>query len=166
MTSRVQLALNATDLEAATRRYSEMFGVEPAKTRPGYVNFAIDDPPLKLVLFENPGASAPLNHLGVEDKVWVGVTRRCRFEGMVSSTPSWPTTTHRELGLRGGMMRADDAVVVEHLRVAFGRIRALDEVSLAVAPGQTLGVLGHNGAGKTTLIRVLTTQIRPDAAGS
>ena len=66
MTSRVQLALNVTDLEAATRRYSAMFGVEPAKTRPGYVNFAIDDPPLKLVLFENPGAAAALNHLGVE----------------------------------------------------------------------------------------------------
>ncbi len=66
MTSRVQLALNVTDLEAATRRYSDLFGVEPAKTRPGYVNFAIDDPPLKLVLFENPGAATPLNHLGVE----------------------------------------------------------------------------------------------------
>jgi catechol 2,3-dioxygenase-like lactoylglutathione lyase family enzyme len=66
MTSRVQLALNVTDLEAATSRYRDLFGVEPAKTRPGYVNFAIDDPPLKLVLFENPGAAAPLNHLGVE----------------------------------------------------------------------------------------------------
>ena len=67
MTSRVQLALNVTDLEAATRRYSDLFGVAPAKTRPGYVNFAIDDPPLKLVLFENPGAAAAaLNHLGVE----------------------------------------------------------------------------------------------------
>jgi hypothetical protein len=66
MTSRVQLALNVTDLEAATRRYSDLFGVEPAKTRRGYVNFAIDDPPLKLVLFENPGAAAALNHLGVE----------------------------------------------------------------------------------------------------
>ena len=66
MTSRVQLALNVTDLEAATRRYSDLFGVEAAKTRPGYVNFAIDDPPLKLVLFENPGAAAALNHLGVE----------------------------------------------------------------------------------------------------
>jgi hypothetical protein len=65
-TSRVQLALNVTDLEAATLRYSDLFGVEPAKTRPGYVNFAIDDPPLKLVLFENPGAATPLNHLGVE----------------------------------------------------------------------------------------------------
>jgi catechol 2,3-dioxygenase-like lactoylglutathione lyase family enzyme len=66
MTSRVQLALNVTDLEAATRHYTAMFGVEPAKQRPGYVNFAIADPPLKLVLFENADASSPLNHLGVE----------------------------------------------------------------------------------------------------
>jgi len=65
-TSRVQLALNVSDLDAATRRYSALFGVGPAKQRPGYANFEIPDPPLKLVLFENPGASSPLNHLGVE----------------------------------------------------------------------------------------------------
>jgi ABC-2 type transport system ATP-binding protein len=56
----------------------------------------------------------------------------------------------------------EHAVVVEHVRVAFGPIRALDDVDLRVPRGSTLGVLGHNGAGKTTLIRVLTTQIRPD----
>jgi ABC-2 type transport system ATP-binding protein len=60
-------------------------------------------------------------------------------------------------------MGADDAVLVEGLRVTYGRTRALDDVSLTVSPGQTLGVLGHNGAGKTTLVRVLTTQVRPDA---
>lgn len=65
-TGRVQLALNVTDLEAAVRHYRDVFGVEPAKERPGYANFAITDPPLKLVLFENPGAASPLNHLGVE----------------------------------------------------------------------------------------------------
>jgi catechol 2,3-dioxygenase-like lactoylglutathione lyase family enzyme len=65
-TSRVQLALNVTDLDAATSFYRELFGVEPAKQRPGYVNFAITDPPLKLVLFHNPDAVSPLNHLGVE----------------------------------------------------------------------------------------------------
>ena len=64
--SRVQLALNVSDLEAATRFYSDLFGVAPAKQRRGYVNFEIADPPLKLVLFENPGATSPLNHLGVE----------------------------------------------------------------------------------------------------
>jgi catechol 2,3-dioxygenase-like lactoylglutathione lyase family enzyme len=66
MTSRVQLALNVTDIDAATAFYQRLFGVEPAKQRPGYANFVIADPPLKLVLFENPGASSPLNHLGVE----------------------------------------------------------------------------------------------------
>jgi len=65
-TSRVQLALNVTDLEAATRFYADLFGVGPAKQRSGYANFEIADPPLKLVLFEHPGAESPLNHLGVE----------------------------------------------------------------------------------------------------
>ena len=65
-TSRVQLALNVTDLEAATRFYTDLFGVGPAKQRAGYANFEIADPPLKLVLFEHPEAESPLNHLGVE----------------------------------------------------------------------------------------------------
>jgi catechol 2,3-dioxygenase-like lactoylglutathione lyase family enzyme len=64
-TSRVQLALNVSDLEAATRFYRDLFGIAPAKERPGYANFEVPDPPLKLVLFENPGATS-LNHLGVE----------------------------------------------------------------------------------------------------
>ena len=64
--SRVQLALNVTDLDAATRFYTDLFGVAPAKQRTGYANFEVADPPLKLVLFENPGAASPLNHLGVE----------------------------------------------------------------------------------------------------
>jgi catechol 2,3-dioxygenase-like lactoylglutathione lyase family enzyme len=66
MTSRVQLALNVTDLETATRFYTDLFGVGPAKQRTGYANFEIADPPLKLVLFENAAAASPLNHLGVE----------------------------------------------------------------------------------------------------
>src|SRR5215213_5472795 len=65
-TSRVQLALNVTDLEAATRFYTDLFGLGPAKQRRGYANFEIADPPLKLVLFAHPGAQSPLNHLGVE----------------------------------------------------------------------------------------------------
>jgi len=64
--SRVQLALNVSDIDAATRFYSDLFGVAPAKQRQGYVNFEIADPPLKLVLFENADAASPLNHLGVE----------------------------------------------------------------------------------------------------
>jgi catechol 2,3-dioxygenase-like lactoylglutathione lyase family enzyme len=65
-TSRLQLALNVADIDVATTFYRELFGVEPAKRRAGYANFEIDDPPLKLVLFHNPDATSPLNHLGVE----------------------------------------------------------------------------------------------------
>src|SRR5213595_2320128 len=64
--SRVQLALNVDDVEAATAFYAKLFGTGPAKRRPGYVNFAIADPPLKLVLLENPGQGGTLNHLGIE----------------------------------------------------------------------------------------------------
>jgi len=59
--SRVQLALNVDDVEAATAFYRRLFGVEPAKTRPGYANFAVADPPLKLVLLENSGQGGTLN---------------------------------------------------------------------------------------------------------
>ena len=64
--SRIQLALNVDDVEAATAFYAKLFGTEPAKTRPGYANFVVADPPLKLVLLENPGSGGTLNHLGVE----------------------------------------------------------------------------------------------------
>src|SRR6266508_1762963 len=65
-TSRIQLALNVADIEAATRFYSDRFGFRPARRHSDYASFVIADPPLKLVLFENPGAATPLNHLGVE----------------------------------------------------------------------------------------------------
>src|SRR5947199_10553616 len=64
--SRIQLALNVDDLETATAFYSKLLGVAPAKSRPGYANFAVANPPLKLVLLENPGHGGTLNHLGVE----------------------------------------------------------------------------------------------------
>ncbi len=64
--SRVQLAVNVSDLDEAIEFYSKFFKSSPAKVRVGYANFAIDDPPLKLVLIENGGAPGSLNHLGVE----------------------------------------------------------------------------------------------------
>ncbi|MET9590716.1 ArsI/CadI family heavy metal resistance metalloenzyme [Streptomyces sp. NPDC006516] len=65
--SRAQLALNVADLEASVTFYSKLFGVEPAKRRPGYANFALTTPPLKLVLIEgDPGQETRLDHLGVE----------------------------------------------------------------------------------------------------
>ena len=66
MSSRVQLALNVSDLEESVAFYSKLFGTEPAKRRPGYANFAIAEPPLKLVLLEQSGQDGSLNHLGVE----------------------------------------------------------------------------------------------------
>jgi catechol 2,3-dioxygenase-like lactoylglutathione lyase family enzyme len=88
--SRVQLALNVSDIDAAVGFYSKLFGAEPAKRRPGYANFAIGEPPLKLVLIENragrgQGVTGALNHLGVEvdspDEV-VAATRRLSAQGL------------------------------------------------------------------------------------
>ena len=87
--SRVQLALNVSDLDAAIDFYSKLFGTEPAKTRPGYANFAIAEPPLKLVLVEGAGQPGSLNHLGVEvdstDEVTAAQTR-LSSEGLACAT--------------------------------------------------------------------------------
>src|SRR3978361_2054735 len=64
--SRVQLALNVADLDASIAFYTKLFGTEPAKIRDGYANFAIADPPLKLILFTGMGEPGALNHIGVE----------------------------------------------------------------------------------------------------
>jgi catechol 2,3-dioxygenase-like lactoylglutathione lyase family enzyme len=63
---RLQLALNVRNIDEAVEFYSKLFGAEVNKRKPGYANFAIEEPPLKLVLFENPDADERLNHLGVE----------------------------------------------------------------------------------------------------
>ena len=77
--SRMQLALNVDDLDEAITFYSKLFSAEPAKVKPGYANFAIAEPPLKLVLLENPGQGGTINHLGVEvessDKVHAEIAR-------------------------------------------------------------------------------------------
>jgi catechol 2,3-dioxygenase-like lactoylglutathione lyase family enzyme len=87
--SRVQLALNVDDLDASVAFYSKLFGTEPAKLRPGYANFAIDQPPLKLVLVEGVGAPGSLNHLGVEvdstDEV-AAAQQRLSAEGLPTAT--------------------------------------------------------------------------------
>lgn len=88
--SRVQLALNVSDVDAAVDFYSKLFGAGPAKRRPGYANFAITDPPLKLVLIENlaargEGVVGALNHLGVEvfsTEEVAAATRRLSDEGL------------------------------------------------------------------------------------
>jgi len=63
---RIQLALNVRNLDEAVVYYSKLFGADVNKRKPGYANFAINEPPLKLVLFENPNADERINHLGVE----------------------------------------------------------------------------------------------------
>jgi catechol 2,3-dioxygenase-like lactoylglutathione lyase family enzyme len=88
--ARVQLALNVADIDAAVGFYSKLFGATPAKRRPGYANFAIEDPPIKLVLIENPtgrgeGVTSALNHLGIEVDSTEEVhdaTRRLSAEGL------------------------------------------------------------------------------------
>lgn len=92
--SRVQLALNVSDVDSAVEFYSKLFSAEPAKRRPGYANFAIENPPLKLVLIENPDARAggvggALNHLGVEVASTAEVraaTSRLSGEGLATQT--------------------------------------------------------------------------------
>ncbi|BCB89891.1 ArsI/CadI family heavy metal resistance metalloenzyme [Phytohabitans suffuscus] len=86
--SRVQLALRVSDLEGSIGFYSKLFGVEPAKLRPGYANFAVEEPPLKLVLIEGePGQPTVMDHLGVEvfgtDEV-TAATSRLREAGLLT----------------------------------------------------------------------------------
>lgn len=84
--SRVQLALRVGDLAGSIEFYSKLFGAEPAKLRPGYANFAVTEPALKLVLLEGePGQATALDHLGVEVESTEQVdeaTRRLTGEGM------------------------------------------------------------------------------------
>src|SRR5215831_5778720 len=87
--SRVQLALRVPDLEGSVAFYSKLFGAPPAKLRPGYANFAVAEPPLKLVLIEGSGEPGTLNHLGVEvestDEV-AAAHARLSDEGLAAAT--------------------------------------------------------------------------------
>ena len=87
--SRVQLALNVSDLEQAVAFYSKLFATQPAKRRPGYANFAIAEPPLKLVLIEGAEGAGTLNHLGVEVETTGDVAAaaaRLTSEGLPTAT--------------------------------------------------------------------------------
>jgi catechol 2,3-dioxygenase-like lactoylglutathione lyase family enzyme len=87
--ARVQLALNVSDLDEAVAFYEKLFQVAPAKRREGYANFAIADPPLKLVLFENAAHAGTLNHLGVEvesTELVAAATARLTTEGLACAT--------------------------------------------------------------------------------
>ncbi len=104
--SRVQVALKVTDVAKATEFYSRVFGVEPAKVRPGYANFAITDPPLKLVLIESE-AGGVLDHIGVEVESVSDVnaaTRRFVDRGL---------TTFEEQGVECCYARQDKVFVTD-----------------------------------------------------
>ncbi len=92
--SRVQLALNVSDLDQAIAFYSKLFGTHPAKIREGYANFAIAEPPLKLVLIQGDGQPGTLNHLGVEventDLVTSAITR-LQAEGLATDVEEQTT---------------------------------------------------------------------------
>lgn len=103
--SRVQLALNVADLEASIEFYSAMFGVEPHKLRPGYANFEVHEPPLKLVLIEVEGAArgsgtaGALNHLGIEVETVAqvaGATDRLGQAGLTTVTEDATTCCYAE----------------------------------------------------------------------
>ena len=85
--SRIQLALDVDDLEASIAFYTALLGTGPAKRRPGYANFAVAEPALKLVLLENPGRGGGLNHLGVEvesSDLVRSQTQRLAAEGLLT----------------------------------------------------------------------------------
>ena len=88
--SRVQLALRVADLEASVAFYAKLFGAEPAKRRPGYANFAIAEPPLKLVLIEGTtGEPTRMDHLGVEVETTgevTAATARLAAGGLATAT--------------------------------------------------------------------------------
>jgi len=129
---RLQLALNVVDLDEAIDFYTRMFGVAPAKTRPGYANFAIEQPPLKLVLFEGEGEAGTINHLGVEtdtSEEVVAAEARLGEAGLETSgvddtlccyaekTETWvhgPDGTHWEWYVKKADAEQFDNVVVAH----------------------------------------------------
>jgi catechol 2,3-dioxygenase-like lactoylglutathione lyase family enzyme len=132
----VQLALNVDELEPAIDFYAKLFGTPPAKVRPGYANFAIAEPPLKLVLIETPGQGGTLNHLGVEvastDEV-AAAQARLRGEGL---------TTVAEEGVACCYAVQDKVwvdgpsgepweiyTVLEHVEMPHGQLRTVDPQS-------------------------------------
>ena len=94
---RVQLALNVSDLDEAIVFYSKLFATEPAKRREGYANFVVADPPLKLVLFENPSEAGTVNHLGVEVTSTgevAAATQRLAAQGLPTEVEDGVTCCH------------------------------------------------------------------------
>jgi catechol 2,3-dioxygenase-like lactoylglutathione lyase family enzyme len=147
--SRIQLALNVDDLDTAVAFYSKLFAAEPAKVRPGYANFSVTEPPLKLVLFEEPGRGGTINHLGVEVETPEEVGRaQARLAGEGLATAS-------EEGVACCYARQDKVwvdgpsgepweiyTVLENVEMPGGQLRAVDPATgatcCAVAGGDSV----------------------------
>ncbi|MGI8810845.1 MAG: ArsI/CadI family heavy metal resistance metalloenzyme [Acidimicrobiales bacterium] len=153
--SRVQLALNVDDLDAAVDFYSKLFATPPAKLRPGYANFAIENPPLKLVLFEQPGAGGTINHLGVEvaSAEEVGAAQiRLAGEGLATAS---------EDGVDCCYARQDKVwvdgpsgepweiyTVLEHVEMPGGQLRTVDPETGAACCATVVGETVEAGSGR------------------
>jgi catechol 2,3-dioxygenase-like lactoylglutathione lyase family enzyme len=131
--SRVQLALNVSNIEDAVTFYSKLFGSEPAMVRPGYANFAIADPPLKLVLIESTDTTNTVNHLGVEvesSEAVVDARRRLTEQGLATANEDQVECCYA----RQDKVWVDGPdgepweiyTVLEHVEMPQGRLRAVD----------------------------------------
>jgi catechol 2,3-dioxygenase-like lactoylglutathione lyase family enzyme len=131
--SRVQLALNVDDLDTAIDFYSKLFSATPAKVRPGYANFAIAEPPLKLVLIENAGQGGSLNHLGVEvastDEV-AAAQARLAGEGLATATEDGVSCCYAKqdkVWVDGPSGEPWEIyTVLEHVEMPAGQLRTVD----------------------------------------
>ena len=132
---RLQLALNVADLDEAIDFYTRMFGVGPAKVRPGYANFAVEQPPLKLVLFEAAGESGSINHLGVEtetaDEVVEMVSTLSTSQQLVLQLHYVEELNFREIGMvmdisesRAGQLHAAAGLALRRARAGRPRVEA------------------------------------------
>ena len=131
--SRVQLALNVADLDQAIGFYTKLFGTAPAKVRPGYANFAVANPPLKLILIAGDGEPGGLNHLGVE----VESTEQVAAEQQRLAGEGLPTATEDEVACCYAVqdkvwVDAPDGepweiyTVLEHVEMPNGQLRTID----------------------------------------
>jgi len=138
---RIQLALNVKDLDDAVAFYSKLFDVQVNKRKPGYANFAIDKPPLKLVLFENPEADERLNHLGVEvfdDADVRAATDRLKAAEMVSAVEDEQTccyaTQNKVWATDPQGMRWEYYRVIEDSE-SFGNVPSFEEPAASKSDG-------------------------------
>jgi catechol 2,3-dioxygenase-like lactoylglutathione lyase family enzyme len=134
--SRVQLALNVSNLDEAVGFYSKLFGAEPAKLRPGYANYAIADPPLKLVLIEDKGMTGTINHLGIEVESTDEVTsarQRLESEGLLTAVEDQVACCYAlqdKVWVDGPDGEPWEIyTVLEHIEMPAGQLRAVDPVS-------------------------------------